>query len=77
MLRFTNDNLFKIFNLSLRYRLMKISLLIILLAVLPTVSAQTGGENAFPFLDLYYSAQDAGLGGNFITGAGNDISNLI
>lgn len=53
---------------------MKIRLLIILIAVLPSVSAQTGGENAFPFLDLYYSAQDAGLGGDFITGAGDDIS---
>lgn len=53
---------------------MKIQLLILSIAVLPAVSAQTGGENAFPFLDLYYSAQDAGLGGNFITGAGNDIS---
>lgn len=53
---------------------MKIQLLILSLAILPMVSAQTGGENAFPFLDLYYSAQDAGLGGNFITGAGDDIS---
>lgn len=53
---------------------MKIQLLIILIAVSPALSAQTGGENAFPFLDLYYSAQDAGLGGDFITGAGDDIS---
>jgi hypothetical protein len=53
---------------------MKIRLLILALAILPVATAQTGGENAFPFLDLYYSAQDAGLGGNFITGAGNDIS---
>lgn len=53
---------------------MKIQLLIFSIAILPAVSAQTGGENAFPFLDLYYSAQDAGLGGDFITGAGDDIS---
>ncbi len=64
----------KIFAFSLRYMRMKIQLLTLLLLASSAVSAQTGGENAFPFLDLYYSAQDAGLGGNFITGAGDDIS---
>lgn len=53
---------------------MKIRLLSLSLVIAPFMFAQTGGENAFPFLDLYYSAQDAGLGGNFITGAGDDIS---
>lgn len=53
---------------------MKIRLLIIFAALSTAATAQTGGGNAFPFIDLYYSAQDAGLGGNFITGAGDDIS---
>ena len=64
----------KIFNLSLRCMRMKIQLLILSLAALTFANAQTGGENSFPFLDLFYSAQDAGLGGNFITGAGDDVS---
>ena len=53
---------------------MKIKILLLSLFGLPAAFAQTGGDNAFPFLDLPYNARDAGLGGNFITGAGKDIS---
>lgn len=53
---------------------MKIKILLLAFIGLPTAYSQTGGEHAFPFLDLYYNARDAGLGGNFITGYGKDVS---
>jgi hypothetical protein len=48
---------------------------VILLLLLPlSLSAQTGGMNAFPFLDLGYNARGNALGGNFISVMDQDIN---
>ena len=54
---------------------MKTKLLILLcLALAPISWSQTGGMNAFPFLDLSYNARSGGLGGDFLTGWGDDLN---
>ena len=39
-----------------------------------TLTAQTGGENAFPFIDLPYNARATSLGRTFITAYDDDIN---
>lgn len=41
------------------------------------LTAQTGGLNSFPMLDLTYSARSAGLGGNFISVRDYDVNMAI
>jgi hypothetical protein len=53
---------------------MKIRLLLISFLLGSAAFAQTGGSNAFPFLDLMYNAHDASLGGDFLTGYGDDVN---
>src|SRR5690554_3168679 len=49
--------------------------LIIILCFLPlSLIGQTGGKNAFPFLDLPYNARAASLGRQFITAFDDDIN---
>src|SRR5690554_6453573 len=52
--------------------------LIIILCFLPlSLIGQTGGKNAFPFLDLPYNARAASLGRQFITAFDDDINTGI
>jgi hypothetical protein len=53
---------------------MKIKLLLASILLSASLDAQTGGVNAFPFLDLMYNAHDASLGGDFLTGYGDDVN---
>ncbi len=53
---------------------MKTKLLFFLLFMSYLSNAQIGGESAFPFLDLSYSARSMGLGGDFISANDDDIS---
>ncbi len=53
---------------------MKIKLLLASTILSTAINAQTGGENAFPFLNLMYNAHNASLGGDFLTGYGDDIN---
>ncbi|PKR80999.1 hypothetical protein CW751_07480 [Brumimicrobium salinarum] len=48
--------------------------LLIILLIPITLFGQTGGKNAFPFLDLPYNARAASLGRQFITAFDNDIN---
>ena len=54
---------------------MKTTLLVgIVLFLSNSLTAQTGGNNAFPFLDLTYNARSAGFGGDFISVMDEDIN---
>lgn len=53
---------------------MKTTLLAFFLSISLLSFSQTGGESAFPFLDLNYNARSAGLGGDFISVKDQDIN---
>ncbi|MFT5778340.1 MAG: hypothetical protein ACI837_001296 [Crocinitomicaceae bacterium] len=53
---------------------MKIILLLLSILATSFADAQTGGLNAFPFLDLMYNAREASLGGDYLTGYGDDVN---
>src|SRR5690349_18922966 len=54
---------------------MQMTRLILILCLVPlTLVGQTGGQNAFPFLDLPYNARAAALGRKFITAYDDDIN---
>jgi hypothetical protein len=52
----------------------KLLLSFLLICTITIVSAQTGGNSYFPFLNLDYNARSAGLGGDFITVKDKDIN---
>lgn len=53
---------------------MKTILLILTFGFYATGFSQTGGNFAFPFIDLTYNARAGGLGGDFITAKDQDIN---
>lgn len=53
---------------------MKTKLLLFLFVLSGTAQAQTGGNYAFPFIDLTYNARAAGLGGDFISVMDQDLN---
>lgn len=63
---FTNKVAFKFF--------MKTTLFLLTLAISSISQAQTGGDYAFPFMDLTYNARSAGLSGDFICARDGDIN---
>ena len=53
---------------------MKTKFLTLFLLISGISIAQTGGNNAFPFLNLAYDARSAALGNDFITGYGDELN---
>lgn len=53
---------------------MKTELLVLAIGICSFSQAQTGGDYAFPFMDLTYNARSAGLSGDFISVRDGDIN---